>query len=203
MMYIILKEIEMRYPAHHKAKQRERITQSASRHFRRGGGEVSISNLMGKLNLTHGGFYRHFAMKEELFAEAVAHGFEEIRAKLGGAAAQQPGQELKAVIEGYLSLEHCANPAEGCPIAALGPEIARQPRSVRARIDRAMLDHFKKVAKLLPGATENERERNTLVLFSGMAGALSMARSVADVDLRQRILEGAREFYIKAFCPQR
>ena len=176
---------------------------TASRHFRRGGREVSIANLMGKLNLTHGGFYRHFASKEELFAEAVAHGFEEIRATLGGAAAQQPGQELKAVIEGYLSLEHCANPAEGCPIAALGPEIARQPRSVRAKIDRAMRDHFKKMAKLLPGATESERERNTLVLFSGMAGALSMARSVADADLRQSILQGAREFYIKAFCPQR
>lgn len=203
MMYIISKRIEMRYPAHHKQKQRERIVQSASRHFRRGGRQVAIADLMGKLNMTHGGFYRHFASKEELFAEAVAHGFEEIRAKLGGVAAQQPGQELKAMIEGYLSLEHCANPAEGCPVAALGPEIARQPRSVRAKIDRAMRDHFKKVAKLLPGATENERERNTLVLFSGMAGALSMARSVADADLRQTILQGAREFYIKAFCPQR
>jgi TetR/AcrR family transcriptional repressor of nem operon len=192
----------MRYPAEHKQKQRERIVQSASRHFRRGGRQVAIANLMGKLNLTHGGFYRHFASKEELFAEAVAHGFEEIRAKLGGAAAQQPGQELKAVIEGYLSLEHCANPAEGCPVAALGPEIARQRRSVRAKIDRAMRDHFKKMADLLPGATEKERERNTLVLFSGMVGALSMARSVADEDLQQSILQGAREFYIKAFCPQ-
>ncbi|HLB48744.1 MAG TPA: hypothetical protein VJL59_17180 [Anaerolineales bacterium] len=61
-----------------------------------------------------------------------------------------------------------------------------------------MRDHFKKVANLLPGATEGEREQNALVLFSGMAGALSMARSVADDDLRQTILQGAKEFYIKS-----
>lgn len=189
----------MRYPAEHKQKQRERIVHAASRHFRRGGRQVAIANLMGKLNLTHGGFYRHFGSKEQLFAEAVAHGFEEIRDKFGEAARRKPGQELKAVIEGYLSLEHCENPAEGCPLAALGPEIARQPRSVRLKVDRAMRDHFQKVARLLPGTTESEREANALVLFSGMAGALSLARSVADSDLRQSILRCAKDFYIEAF----
>jgi hypothetical protein len=33
-----------------------------------------------------------------------------------------------------------------------------------------------------------------------MAGALSVARAVADEGMRQRILQAAREFYIQSFC---
>lgn len=191
----------MRYPAHHKETQRERILHAASRRFRDAGNAgVAIADLMSNLDLTHGGFYRHFKSKDQLFAEAVAFGLEDIRAKLKRAAEKQPGHELKAVIEGYLSLEHCKNAAEGCPVAALASEIARQPRPVRTKIDRALRNHFAKVAKLMPGSTEAEREQNALVLFSGMAGALSTARSVADPELKQRILDRSKEFYIKAFC---
>ena len=191
----------MRYPVHHKQTQRERILETASRRFRDAGNAgVPIADLMSNLDLTHGGFYRHFKNKEQLFAESVAYGLEEIRAKLKTAALKRPGHELQAVIEGYLSLEHCKNAAEGCPVAALAAEIVRQPKPVRTKIDTALRDHFAKVAKLLPGSTEAQREENALVLFSGMAGALSTARSVADPELKKRILEGAKEFYVKAFC---
>jgi len=195
--------VDMRYSAQQKQETRERIVRAASQHFRRRGWDgVAIADLMSKLDLTHGGFYRHFDSKEHLFAEAVTKGFEEVRAKLKHVADEQPGAELKAIIEGYLSFEHCANPAEGCPVAALAPEIARQPHAVRVKIDRAVRDYFERVAKFLPGTTENERQRNALVLFSGMAGALSLARTVADKEMRQSILQAAREFYIKTFCPQ-
>jgi len=38
------------------------------------------------------------------------------------------------------------------------------------------------------------------VLFSGMAGALSLARAAVDVKLQEDMLKASREFYIKAFC---
>jgi TetR/AcrR family transcriptional regulator, transcriptional repressor for nem operon len=193
----------MRYSAKHKQETRERIVRAASRYFRGRGGEgVAIADLMRKLDLTHGGFYRHFDSKDQLFAEAVARGFEDIGAKFTDAVEKAPpGGELKILIEQYLSLDHCANPDSGCPIAALASEIARYPRAVRVKIDRAMRDHLKRVAKFLPGATEKERQRNCLVLLSGMGGALTLARTVADEEMRQSILQAAREFYIKAFCP--
>ncbi len=56
------------------------------------------------------------------------------------------------------------------------------------------------MAKFLPGATSKERERNCLVLFSGMVGTLNVARAAADPESRKAILEASREFYIKAFC---
>jgi len=193
----------MRYPSEHKQETRERIVRTASRHFRGRGGEgVAIADLMRKLHLTHGGFYRHFESKEQLFAEAVAKSFEDVRAKFTDAVEKGlPGGELKVIIEHYLSLEHCAHPDSGCPIAALASEIARYPRAVRTKIDRAMRDHINRMARFLPGATAKERQRQALVLFSGMGGALTLARSVADEDLRQSILQAAREFYLKAFCP--
>jgi len=193
----------MRYSAEHKQETRERIVRTASRHFRGRGGEgVAIADLMRKLNLTHGGFYRHFESKEQLFAEAVAKSFEDVRARFTDAVEKgSPGGELKVVIEHYLSPEHCAHPESGCPIAALASEIARYPRAVRSKIDRAMRDHIKKMARFLPGATDKERQRNCLVLLSGMGGALTLARSVADEGMRQNILQAAKEFYLKAFCP--
>ncbi len=37
---------------------------------------------MQDLHLTHGGFYRHFKSKDELFAEAFEHGHGEIFARI-------------------------------------------------------------------------------------------------------------------------
>src|SRR5690348_4364118 len=110
----------MRYSAEHKQETRERIVRAASRHFRRHGREgVAIADLMRKLNLTHGGFYRHFGSKEQLYVEAFERALEETRRAMMQAAAKQPGAELRAAIEHYLSLDHCSNPADGCPVAAL------------------------------------------------------------------------------------
>jgi len=133
--------------------------------------------------------------------EAVAKGFEDVRANFLAAVKEAPpADQLKAFIEEYLSLDHCANPADGCPIAALASEIARYPRTLRVKIDRAMREHIETLAKFVPGATEEERQRNCLVLVSGMSGALTMARTTADPELRKTILKAAKEFYIKTFC---
>jgi TetR/AcrR family transcriptional repressor of nem operon len=192
----------MRYPREQKEQTHARLVQAASRRFRGRGGEgVTIGDLMGELKLTHGGFYRHFNSKEQLFAEAVARGFAETEARMISALAQaKPGSELKTLIERYLSLEHCAQPAEGCPAAALAGEMARHSRPVRLRFEAAIHAHASRLLKFLPGTSEEEKRRNALVLFSGMAGAMTMARAVADEKLRQNILDAAREFYVGAFC---
>ncbi|HSE36612.1 MAG TPA: TetR/AcrR family transcriptional regulator [Blastocatellia bacterium] len=192
----------MRYSAEHKKETRDRILRAASRQVRaRGAKGVAIADLMGKLEMTHGGFYRHFGSKEQLLVEAVVKGFEEVAAKQTWALAKaRPGRELRNIIELYLSPEHCANPANGCPLAALTSEIARYPRGLRGKIDRALRKHLKPIARFLPGENEAERERNCLILFSGMAGALNLARGMVDQESRDTLLEAAREFYVNAFC---
>jgi TetR/AcrR family transcriptional repressor of nem operon len=192
----------MRYSQQHKQETRKRIVREASRRFRGQGAEgFSIADLMHDLKLTHGGFYRHFNSKEQLFAEALGSAMEESHAKLTtGSDAKAPAGKLKVVIERYLSPRHWANPAEGCPLAVLVSEIPRQSRAVRAAFDQALETYMDGIERLLPGKTRLERQRNFLVLFSGMAGTLSLARAVSDEQTRARLLHAAQEFYIQAFC---
>jgi hypothetical protein len=56
------------------------------------------------------------------------------------------------------------------------------------------------VAKFIPGATEEERERKAPLLISGMAGTLTMSRMIVDVQQRKQFLEGAKKFYFDAVC---
>src|SRR5437773_7060112 len=55
-----------------KRDTREKILESARRLFnRKGYSGVTIEEIMSDAGLTHGGFYRHFHGKDELYATAV------------------------------------------------------------------------------------------------------------------------------------
>ena len=191
----------MRYAAEHKEETHERIVRAASRRFRRNGTGVGIGQLMTALKLTHGGFYRHFRSKDQLLAEAIGKAFDEGRAHLTAAIANAPaGQEVRAVIEGYLREENLSDTEGGCPLAALAPEIARQSLEVRRALDQSLLRNAAVLAPYMPGATDAERRGNVAALMSGMAGSLAMARAVSDETMGKRILEAARRLYIEAFC---
>jgi TetR/AcrR family transcriptional repressor of nem operon len=189
----------MRYPAEHKQQTRKRILRAAARRFRIGGSEgAPIGDLMRDLHLTHGGFYRHFANKEDLFVEAFQEGHDRMfRVALEKAPR---GGELKALIDSYLDIEHCDNVAEGCPVAALATELARRPPHSRARtaFEKILKHRTRAIAKYMSGATEEERVRKTRMLMSGMAGTLTIARVLTDRQSRIRFLDDAKKFYFDA-----
>ena len=85
-------------------------------------------------------------------------------------------------------------------MAALASEIGRFPPRVRAQIDQAIKRRVKRVSKLMPGATEKEREKKTAALLSGLVGTVSVARAVEDLELRKAVLESSKDVYIKTFC---
>ena len=95
----------MRYSLEHKAQNHEKILSMAARSIREHGGDTSgIGTVMKKVGLTKGGFYRHFASKDDLFVEAVARAFDEMGSGMLEAAKSAPeGQALRAIIERYLS----------------------------------------------------------------------------------------------------
>jgi TetR/AcrR family transcriptional regulator, transcriptional repressor for nem operon len=190
----------MRYPAQHKEHTRKRIVRAAARRFRSRGTEgATIGTLMRDLRLTHGGFYRHFGNKEQLFIEAFDQSLEEVATKARSAIQHAPrGNELKALIDGYLAIEHSRDVAGGCPVAALATEIARRPPKVRAEFIRVLINHIAVIAKYIPGTTEEERERKARVLLSSMAGTLTMARVIVDDQERRQFLDDAKRFYFDA-----
>lgn len=191
----------MRYSVGHKAQAHARIVETASRQFRRRGLEISVVDLMKAEGLTHGGFYRHFKGKEALLIEAVEAAFDQVAGQLLNLTAGAPRHiVLKRVIGFYLSEEHMAHPESGCALAALGTEIGRYPRRCRARIASAMDAYRHRLQGLLPGKTESERKAQFDVLFPSMAGCLMAARVQADPNRRTEILQGARGFFVRAFC---
>src|SRR6266700_3557185 len=102
----------MRYPAEQKAETHEKILAAAARSFREHGSDANgIGQVMKELGMTKGGFYRHFESKGDLYAKAVARGFEETtKGLLRVAKAAPKGQELRAIIEHYLSVGHAGIP---------------------------------------------------------------------------------------------
>lgn len=191
----------MRYSKDHKRETREKMVRVASREFRSKGFDgLSINDLMAELKLTHGGFYRHFPNKEHLYVEALTFSVEDVQARIADRMEEAGAITLRHVITAYLSDEHCAGIADGCPVASLSADIARQTSNVQSSFDKALAAYMNRFLPLMPGTNTTERKEQFLVLFSGMAGALSVARAVSNPEMRQSILESARDFYIKTFC---
>ena len=192
----------VRYPSEHKQETHDRIVVAAAREFRAGGASVGIAELMKALKLTHGGFYRHFKSKDELLAEALTNAMESLGERIARTAREHPGDELRTIIESYLSEAHCADAASGCPLAALGPELARESKVVRKAMEAAMRRQVQLVMPYVRAADEDERRSSTVALLVSMAGALGAARVVDDATMRRGILEAAKRMLLKAYVEQ-
>jgi TetR/AcrR family transcriptional repressor of nem operon len=192
----------MRYSQEHKAETHEKILSMAARSFREHGGDSSgIGTVMKKVGLAKGGFYRHFASKDDLFVEAVARAFDEMgRGMLEVAKSAPEGQALRAIIERYLSTRHANSPGMGCALAALGPELARKPLSVRKRIEASREAYRKRLLPFVPGQTREEKLATFELLFPSMAGVLTAARLKSSAKGRERMLSEARKFFLTSFA---
>jgi TetR/AcrR family transcriptional regulator, transcriptional repressor for nem operon len=190
----------MRYSAQHKAKTHERVLKKAAEQMRRRGVQgTGIAGLMGKVGLTHGGFYAHFPDKNALIAEAMGPMLEGgVAADIAAAEAAPEGQKIRAIVNMYLSTQHRDCP-QACPVAGLAGEMARQPESVRKAYHRAIEHRLKLVARFFPGESERERLDRAWLMLSGMAGTLMIARVITNRKASDQFLEQAREFYASAF----
>lgn len=104
---------------------RAHIVDTASVLFReRGYDGVGVADLMAAAGFTHGGFYKHFGSKADLMAEASASG-------LSKSAAASKGIDPVVFLERYLSRAHRDGRADGCTMAALSGDAARQPQTVK------------------------------------------------------------------------
>jgi TetR/AcrR family transcriptional repressor of nem operon len=186
----------MRYEPEHKAQTRDRIVRNAARKLRAEGlSGPGVASVMKASGLTVGGFYKHFRSKDELLADAIAQAFAETNEKIRSALQHVPREDKwKELVRLYLSTEHCDHPGTGCPVAALAPEIARAKVNVRKRIAGLM----KEWVEFMPGATARERERNLFVIYSAMAGAISIARILTDPADRQKLLASVRDHLLQS-----
>jgi len=178
------------------AETRRRIIIAAAAEFRRNGiTDTRNSDLMAAAGLTHGGFYRHFESKDQLVAEACDAAVRSMVDKFAAAAVGKSARRrLGAATARYLSTDHRDDPAHGCPLAALGSEIARCDEGVRS----AATDGFRRLVAIIAAQYEGTRpdlaKQRALAAASMMIGALTMSRIVTDPELSSEILSQANSY---------
>ena len=185
----------MRKSKQEAAQTRERIVRAAAGEFRQHGiVATGLSDLMAAAGLTHGGFYRHFESKDQIVTEASSIALAAILDGLAGAAAGKRGRAgLKAVAAKYLSTEHRDHPREGCPLAALGSELARADAETRNAATAGFLRLVDIVAGQLDQTQPAEVKKRAIVAVATMIGALTMSRIVTDEAISKTILRAAEE----------
>ena len=191
----------MRYEPEHKKQTRDRIVRNTARKLRAEGlSGPGVASVMKASGLTVGGFYKHFRSKEELLADAVGLAFSEFYEKADSSLRSLPREDRwKEIIRLYLSAEHCDHPGTGCPVTALAPEIARAKLSLRKKIASRIEGLTGRWVALMPGATASEREQNFFVIFSAMAGAVTLARLLTEPAARQKVLASVQDHLLRSF----
>ena len=182
----------MRVSKEQAAENRRRIVEVAGALFReRGFNGIGVADLMKEAGLTHGGFYGHFASKDDLAAEACAGAMAASAQRWEGrVVAGDDG--LSALVTAYLTPAHRDNPAGGCPIAGLGVDAARQGGTARRAFTAGLRPFIELLDRLVPGWSAAARRKAALATLSGMVGALILARAVDDPALSEEILDAAR-----------
>ena len=175
------------------AQNRRRILTAAARLFREQGIDgTGVDAITKAAGLTHGAFYSQFESKEAVVAEAVRLAIDESRQAFERSSKDgKNGKALASIVAAYLARSHRDSPGNGCVVAALGADIARQPKRVRAAFTKALKEVLEILTGLVPGGTASRRYDDALTLFSGMVGALILARAVSEESLSRRILETA------------
>ena len=167
---------------------RKRIVTAAAGEFREHGiVATGLADLMQAAGLTHGGFYKHFESKDQVVAEACAESVRVLMEKLQ--AAPSKGSALAS----YLSTRHRDDPATGCPLAALGSELARSDAKTRAAATEGFLRLVNVIAGNSGRVPPEVARRRALVAVSTMIGAVTMSRVVTDADLSAEILREAEK----------
>jgi len=178
------KDQAMPYALEHKRATREKILESARRLFNRNGySAVSIEEIMNSAGLTHGGFYRHFTGKGELYAAAVRQ-FLCTRTPAAWRKRGEPGAlkkpRARRIVDAYFSREHFDDRDGGCPLLGTASDVQRSGAAVKA----AYREVAEQMVKVFEDQLHEPQERDrALALVALCVGGMVLARNVGDSDL--------------------
>src|SRR5262249_48777036 len=174
----------MRYDAEHKERTRHKMVSAAARSILADGPHrIGVAEVMGKVGLTHGGFYAHFASKDDLVIAAIELMFEEALKNLQRLTrGKQPAEALMAYVDWYLSSRHRDAREAGCPMAALAGDLPRLGPAARRRFSRGADRLISGLAMLLSARGEPDADALARSAFAQMGGALAPARGAGGTD---------------------
>jgi TetR/AcrR family transcriptional repressor of nem operon len=189
----------MRVSRQKAAENRERIIDAAGALFREKGFDgIGVADIMKAAQLTHGGFYGHFASKDDLVAQASQRAMARAATNWTNVTAGAPKNPYAALLEHYLSPRHRDDPGHGCAFAALSGEAARCGTPVRSAFASGLEPLIEIIAKAVPGRSKSGRRRKAVAAVAELVGALMLARAVDDPALSNEILDAAKHELLAA-----
>ncbi|MFS4092225.1 TetR/AcrR family transcriptional regulator [Streptomyces sp. AF1A] len=170
-----------------KAASRERVLRIASRKVRAEGvTRPGIAELMQEAGLTHGGFYKHFASRDDLIAQAATRALTEGSAKMENAARKNEQEPATGLIDAYLAQRHRDAPATGCALVTLGADAGRGDRQLKDAYEKQVRAYLDLIAGMDDDAEEARAE--AMLTLSALVGAMLMSRAVADPAFSDELL---------------
>jgi len=184
----------MRYSDSHKQETRQKVVKAAAAAVRAKGPDgVGVAEIMAEAGLTHGGFYAHFPNKEALVAAAIEEAFGQSRRRFARMTEGMSSDEaLTTFVDAYVSIDHRNNPQRGCPISTLSNDLPRQGPLVRAAFDAGVDNMIGRLEGWLPEPDPAARRGLASSMMAEMAGAVALARAVADKAMAEELLEASR-----------
>jgi TetR/AcrR family transcriptional repressor of nem operon len=185
----------MRYSEDHKQATHAKVLKAASRVIRENGPDrIAVAGIMAEVGLTHGGFYAHFASKDDLLVEAIGQMFVEARDNFEALTTNLPPREaLTSYLDFYLSTSHRDRRDRGCPLPALAADLPRLPAESRESYGRGVAGLTGQISRLLEACGRPSPQNLASSVLSEMVGAVALARAVSDRTQSDTILSAARE----------
>lgn len=173
-------------------KNRQTVINVASQLFREHGFDgIGLKDLMEAAGLTQGAFYKQFASKDDLAAQASARALESATRRWSAAANANPQDPLGAVIAFYLSTGHREDRGDGCPVVALGSDAARQGEDVKASFEVGIRKYLEMLEHWV--GTPDASADKAMAVLSTMVGAMVLSRAINNKRLSKRLLHAAAE----------
>ncbi len=183
-----------RYPPDQKAKAREALVHAGARSLKTSGFKgIGVDGLAASAGVTSGAFYSNFATKEAML-EAVIDAFvgEPFVSDTDAVTCAEGRSRLRSFVEEYISVDHSADPAEGCVMPALSADVSRAQPSVKQAYERKISTLAQRIASLLEG-DESDRARRAWSIVALMVGALTISRGMTDEgESRAAAIDAAR-----------
>lgn len=136
--------------------------------------------------LTQGAFYKQFASKEDLEAQASKRAMESAIGRWSAAAATDPQQPFGTVLDMYLSMDHRGERMDGCPVVALGSDAAREGVSVKASFEAGIKDYLELIGNWA-GKDGAEDPAKAKAILATMIGAVLLSRVVNAPELVRQL----------------
>lgn len=171
-------------------ENRQQVIDMAARLLRECGFDgVSLADITKSAGLTNGGFYRHFASKDDLLVKASERAITDTLTVLKNELLQKPADPFRTLIERYVSSAHRDDPGSGCILPALAVDAGRSHDPALREVFVSAIQHYlEQIAALLPEGAEADRGRPPAAILSEMVGAVILSRVVAGTPLADTLL---------------